>query len=1121
MKNYLIWFCTAAALFLAGAGCTDDPEVGRVAEIEILQSDLAAAAKGDELVFNVVCATRWHIEFTDPQSGEMVRWITSDMAGGSGDALVTLTVSRNLTAEERKAYVTVVTDMQNTTASVLLTQAAGSGGGVEGYAFPICEMFRIDAGHNLSGAFIDGNDCIFDNGLVITRTGNDANMRFSCPCHTNPKEEPWFQRGITTQYWETGDAYLLEIPLKDELSGALRYSFGSRKDNAGAWECAWSSDGENWSDFEGSVAAGSGNDAVWKSIGFTIPEERKIAAGGRLMIRMTPLDASKLSSPTLFQHGICITRAEAERSSLPAMDEQSVVFACGFDELIGANASYIDLPMGYMTSWVDGVYSPSESLDGMVAATACYNRPGFVQVGAGNEAILTTYKQGAFTIRLDTRLAAMNISKADLKLSFLASAMVDAYGVATDPGIVVRTDATSGATVDNDGRVKGVADNAFRPFTVYIRNATPETQITITSADMASGTDDVRFFLDDLLVEVEGEPERPDADDPVKSEIAAVRALKGSSAVTVTENIYMQGRVVAVDNVPEGYFALADDQAGIFVKLSGHQLAAGDLAEVIVRGAQLAVDADGLLTLTPVSAEMVTKKPVAAEMPEARPVTVADLRAGTSEGMYVVLPESQVADADLQKKMSGDVTLETDDGAAYTMRTLARASFSAESVPQKAGVVRGVAGASCLLPTAMADLAGMTGARFGEAVYAIEPVDGHLYVLKESPDADFTFRDITYADKTVTYARNGCTITKVGGGTAEDCYLKVSTANALDARYYTRGWGGDNWQDNGLVFKIRATSRIAGNLRFGFGLFGASAAALPRNWEVVWSTDNATWNSGVKILEFWAKNTVFSDDLLTDGFVLTGRANDGGYRMALFNVPESRAVAEGGYLYVKIRQRDNTPQTGEAVDPAAELIFINGFTLSTHEKRAYHTSALPSGSDVVLAEGFDDALWGPDRLLPCWQMFASHKFAYTMPAGWSSAGSVFECPGYVQVGGSASDAASSITTPALAALGDTPTDITVRFRAATLLTNSKCYTPDPTTVAVRVSGSGTVGAENYIPTLSGTASTCDAALAAQIESEYIRWYECSARITGATRDTKITLTGTGRHFFDQIVVTRD
>ena len=237
-------------------------------------------------------------------------------------------------------------------------------------------------------------------------------------------------------------------------------------------------------------------------------------------------------------------------------------------------------------------------------------------------------------------------------------------------------------------------------------------------------------------------------------------------------------------------------------------------------------------------------------------------------------------------------------------------------------MVKGLAGASFLLPTSAADLAAMTGTRFGEAVYAITPIDGHIRLLGEPKN--YTYANVTYADKVLTYA-NGNTITKIGGGTAASCALNAYTSGTklsdymYDARYYIGGWGGDNWQDNGLVFKMKATSRLVGNLRFGFSLFGAANSDLPKNWKVVWSADNVNWNEGAQILSF-KTDVITAPESLETTFELPGSANAGGYKLAIFNIPDNKAVAEGSYLYVKVCQADNVSLSGNPVDPAKQVI---------------------------------------------------------------------------------------------------------------------------------------------------------------------------------------------------------
>ena len=1127
MKKYLLWIC-AAALLAAGTSCSDDPEVDSVGRVGLQQTSLTADGAGGELTLNVTSNAYWHIEFVDSSTGETIRWVSSSVRNGMGDAAVKLNVARNRSTSGRSAYVNVVTDSESSSTSILLSQGAGTIGGGDGYPFPISQTFHIDGSLALDNAFIEGAVCYFDDGMILRRTGSPVTMQFSTKTHTNPTSNWYFQRGVVIGSWETGDALQLEIPVKEELSGDLRYSYGSRRDgtqSAGhAWVFEWSSDGETWTQFNG-TSSGGASDAVWKVIDFTIPADKKIPAGGKLWIRHRCTNgasaSTSASNPTVaFQSAFCVTKASAEPTAVPAMDNQTVAFSTGFDDVINAKAAYIDLPLDFMSSWNAGTYSLPKALAEVVDVSECYTRPGFLQVGRGDEALITRYTQGAYTIKLATRFAAMNISKSDLKLTFLASAMVDAYGTPTNPGVVVKTDAASGATVDNEGKVEGVENNKFKEFTVYVRNATPATTITITSAAMQTSTDDVRFFLDDILLQVEGEPQRPSADDPVKADVSAIRARKGSGAVTISDNYYIQGRVVAVDNVPAGCFAVQDADAGIFVKLAGHSLAVGDQVEVVVKGAQLAADTDGLLVVTPTAADKVTKTDAASEVPAAKAISVADLKAGTYEAMLVSLPESQVVTADLAKTLSGSITLEQEDRTTYIMKTYASASFASTAVPQKRGALKGLAGASLLLPTALSDLAAMTGTRFGEAVYAIKPISG---LIKVSRDGNaFGFRNVTYADNTVTYSSPaGCTITKVGNEGVAGCQLaNTGSATIYDGRFLTTGWGGDNWQDNGLVFKIKATSRIVGNLRFGFGLFAAGTQQVPKNWKVAWSNDNVTWNSDVRILEM-----PFTGEG-AETFALTTAANTRGYRMACFNVPESKAVAEGGFIYVKILQADNTNchASGKTISTAGQLLFQHGFYLTTHEKGAYYTSNLPAGANVLLAEGFDDAFLAHDYFIPSWQMWTNLPNEFTMPDGWEKAGTVYEGTGYIRVGKNGTDAASSITTPALTALGEATANVTLKFKIGVGLGGTNTFAPDPCEVKISTTGGGTAG--TLTPDLSSllpqtALADINNTTAPEYENAYHRWYEVSVPVQGATKDTRITIGGTGRHFIDEIVITRD
>lgn len=1126
MKKYLLWICTAAALLTAGASCSDDPEVDSVGRVGIQQESLTASGEGEDLTLNVNSNAYWRINFTDPETGESIRWVTASETSGMGNTAVTLKVARNRSTSGRTTYVNVITESESSSASVLLSQGAGTVGGGDGYDFPIYQMFSIDAALALDNAFIEGAVCYFDNGMILRRTGTPTVMEFSTKTHTNPKADWYFQRGVIIGEWETGDALQLEIPVKEELSGDLRYTWGSRRDNAQStnpWTFWWSADGENWTQFEGTPAGGK-SDAVWKTIDFTIPADKKIPAGGKLWIRHLATNGSAIGSSSnktiAFQTGICITKASAEPTTVPDMNDETVVFSTGFDDVIDAKAAYIDLPLDFMSSWNDGSYALPREQSGIVSVTSCWSRPGFLQVGRGDEAIVTYYTQGAYTIKLASRFETMRVLKSDLKLTFLATAMIDAYGKPTDPGVVVKVDGASGATVEG-GTLEGVANNEFKPFTVYVRNATPETEITITSADMTSSTDDVRFFLDDIVLEIEGEPQRPSADDPVKADISAIRAMKDAGTVTISDNYFIQGRVVAVDNVPADCFAVQDADAGIFVKLANHGLSAGDQVEVVVKDGQLATDADGLLVVTPKAADKVTKTAAPSEIPAYKPVSVAELTAGTYEAMLVTLPESQVVDADLAKNLSGTVTLELEDNTTYTMKTYASASFAATAVPQKRGAVKGLAGASFLLPTSTEDLAAMTGTRFGQAVYAITPVSGMLKMLLGATPSIY---NVTYdaASKTLNYD-NGCSIYKVGNDDLTTAELTCK-ANPYDGRFQTTGWGGDNWQDNGLVFKIKAASRIVGNLRFGFGMFSNKSIGgyVPANYKIKWSNNNSDWYDGVRVLAgpYTGEGT--------EVFSIPTQANSGGYKMAYFNVPESKAVAEGGFIYIKIVQADNT--TGlypDGIKTDAPLLFQHAFYLATHEKRAYHTSTLPSGENVLLTEGFDDAFLGHDYFIPTWQMSASQNAPskYTVPEGWSvdAKGYVYELPGYIRLGlDDKTSGAGSITTPALEALGNVTADVTLTFKVAIHMGGSSSYKPDPATLTVTAEGAGTAAAPVHeLASLPAECTPATEAEAKTMEDAYYKWYPVTVKIAGATKATRVTISGQGRHYIDDIVITKD
>ena len=482
------------SVLLVQTGCTQDPDVDTTCRVEVPTSPLSIDGVGGDLTLDVRSNAYWNLSAVDSE-GNTLRWVTFDPREGMGDARVTITVARNTTASERTASVVVATDDGNSSMTVQLTQGAGVAS-TSGYDFPLADMFLIDDNYQLSNGFIDGNSCYLDGGLVITRTGSsDSGLTFVCPCH-NASKNQYYQRGLVAGNWNDGDAWLLEIPVKEDLSGDLRYGFGSRRDNilsGNPWKLEWSSDGTTFHAFSGATVQGA-SEAVWKLAEFTIPAEQKVPAGGKLLIRMTPDDPTNLGSASdpgtvLFQHGFQVFSASAPRSELPSADTERIVFSCGFDDLCDVdNATDITLDQGFFNSCRGGSYGIPEALRGLVSIINGYDRPGYLHLG-------TSTSPGTFSVTLK-HLEEMNILRTDVKVSLRAAA-VQSVLEPVDGDIRVTVDGESGATADNEGRAGTVKANVFGEVSAIIRGATPETVVTISNANTEI---EHRFCIDDILI---------------------------------------------------------------------------------------------------------------------------------------------------------------------------------------------------------------------------------------------------------------------------------------------------------------------------------------------------------------------------------------------------------------------------------------------------------------------------------------------------------------------------------------------------------------------------------------------------------------------------------------------
>lgn len=1092
------------SVLLVQTGCTQDPDVDTTCRVEVPTSPLSIDGVGGDLTLDVRSNAYWNLSAVDSE-GNTLRWMTFDPREGMGDARVTITVARNTTASERTASVVVATDDGNSSMTVQLTQGAGVAS-TSGYDFPLADMFLIDDNYQLSNGFIDGNSCYLDGGLVITRTGSsDSGLTFVCPCH-NASKNQYYQRGLVAGNWNDGDAWLLEIPVKEDLSGDLRYGFGSRRDNilsGNPWKLEWSSDGTTFHAFSGATVQGA-SEAVWKLAEFTIPAEQKVPAGGKLLIRMTPDDPTNLGSASdpgtvLFQHGFQVFSASAPRSELPSADTERIVFSCGFDDLCDVdNATDITLDQGFFNSCRGGSYGIPEALRGLVSIINGYDRPGYLHLG-------TSTSPGTFSVTLK-HLEEMNILRTDVKVSLRAAA-VQSVLEPVDGDIRVTVDGESGATADNEGRAGTVKANVFGEVSAIIRGATPETVVTISNANTEI---EHRFCIDDILIEVEGEPERPDASTPTKCGIDEVRALYSGSAVQIGENHYLLGRVVSTDNVPEGCFALADTESGLFVKAAVDGVVPGDEVRVVVLNASLD-KVDGLLVLTPDAGAEVGKTGEPVEEPVPVAIAVSDLAGGACEGLYVEMPASQVIDADLSRSLGGEVTFETASGDTYAVKTLQNASFASQSVPQGSGPVFGIVAEGKLMPVSADDVARMTAARFGEKVYAITPVSEFFLADPTTLSGEeYSVYGCTLdgENQLVTFD-SGNTVQRMGGTSDRTGRLAAVASQLYNGRFITTGWSGEDVLDQSMVIRMKAASELKGTLRFGFGWQTASKANVPKTWKVEWSTDGSQWNGGVEVAV-----TPFVDFAPT--FAVT---NASPFKMSRFTLPEGTTVPAGSDIWMRIVPTTTDTYGGGALDSSDPLYLHHGFYLSTDTERAYHTSDLPSDGNVVFTYGFDEAIHGHDYFIPA-RHFLSNPANLYIPAGWTGTGETRECPGYVMFGGNSNAKKGSLTTPELTKLGDTPTDITVKFKLAFFMP-ANYASSEAKTLAVAAVNAGTVVSQpdySSIPVIRGATI----AEMEQTVATYVKWYDYEVRITGATAQTQITFSTTaGRHFLDDIVVVRD
>ncbi len=542
--NHLLFITVICAATMFAAGCKKETATPQGDQyITIQPESVSASWEGQIIDVQVKSNCSWTISKTDVD-GTVIDWVKCDRASGDGDLAFKIRVYKNPTGEKRQATVTLFSE--DIKAFIDVSQDANPNPGQPddpddpptpstGYKMPIAVFMKTNnldvesgailamEGSSIANASLDGNVLTFTDGATIEKTGADGGLVFLNPAHTNPKSYAGFQLAVAAYSWAAGDSWLIKVPVTESVSGDLRFFYGSRREaNLGGTTYAWSSDkGTTWNTIS-EAPVGGGSDAMWKSVDFNIPSGNAVPVGGEFWFRITyagDCSATAAGKTVCFSNGFALLPQKAQPTQLPMEDDTKVLFSEGFDDLQDAKAAYIDIDAPLFKSLATGkkstnVYASTKSY---VNITRCYGRPGFLQVGYADEAIVGDYLDpGIYSINVGARLKEMNLGSATVKLSLKAGGITTAYGERVDAKPVINV---SKGSVSADGAMDALPMDAWKDYSFTVTDVDQSTVLNITSDIVESATSicgkiDYRFFIDDILIVVSDGSDDPE-DDPV------------------------------------------------------------------------------------------------------------------------------------------------------------------------------------------------------------------------------------------------------------------------------------------------------------------------------------------------------------------------------------------------------------------------------------------------------------------------------------------------------------------------------------------------------------------------------------------------------------------------------
>ena len=1033
---------------------------------------------GETLTINVESDLYWSV-YAQDSDGKTVSWIEFDKTAGMGSDQILAIVKPS--ASERSCEIIIQADGSDIRAVVKVSQGKGTGEVAEGYEMPVYDIFDNknddDVSAGPANGFIDGNVFLFNNGMTITRLGGESAMAYEW-------KNTYYEIVLNTTGWDAeGAAWEVKIPVATALSGRYRLLMASRSGAGIDWNVLYSNNGETYTDTGVTYSTTAGS--RWKTLFFEIGGENAVQAGGTLYLKFVPSAAVAADTYVTFESGLLLTGEYPEPAQLPEVGGK-VLYTCGFDNC-NTGAPYT-LPVGYIQS-ATGSFDGTEY--GMKTSGTVVSMFGSIRLGTASASATVTLPG----------MELLGDGTADVKVSFKSVLYQSSdYKSATEGKATSATEvriAEGQGTVEN-GVVDGLNNETFVEKTVIVRGINKDTQIQIGS--YADGADH-RFYIDDIVVEVEGEISYPEVVERSISEVISEygAGLQTGGSAEIDRNIKVAATVVSDyqgGNIEDGIVVVQDDAAGIAVSVAGAEsFAAGDKVEMSLAGGKITRDAGYTLTLAEGSVNVIAS----GEEVVARTVPVASIK--ESENMYVAIENCQVSDTDLGKTWSGSTMMENTSKQSFSVNVAGDAAFAGSQVPSLSGTVCGIVRGGAVCPRNAEDLSGLVLDRFGEeGVELMEPVVNIINIPAGSAAA--VADNLAIENNTLTFGGSGrsvagARIELVGGTAAPD--MKVGWQNKTN---YFNNFIDVTYEGDGayLLLSTPVSEEISGKTQVVFSLSSTTAAVRGTSWNIFWSKDGTDWTATETTYNN-VNRTEASASAAANSFTMQN-STAVGITQSQFTVSAADRIQAGETIYFKIEPAEK--------GLAGTLRFAFGFYVSS---ATIVNTVMPDGDNVLAANNFETCAFGPDYMIGTigyMAVVSNNTDAYSgsyLPAGWSAVSGNVRC-GYAFFG-TASGTGFGVTTPALTKIGEGTADIKVHFKACLYEAANGKQAINGIVVEV-AEGEGTVG---------------ELVWKTDPTSDYFGWHECSVTVSGATAATRVFIgagsqSGDKRFFLDDVIVTK-